>query len=279
MQLGNWFNSVKHLALRVTRSGWIHTRPQLSWGVKWTTLRPVVIKGNQSLSHRRDFYSDTIGKNYRHDLRLVNYNRHVPLLNVKELVNRAFCGRILAHWNKITNFQRISTLKIVEDVLKWNNGKFDQDQRQIYDKQTDQFEQEGSYVQFNIPDIIDQDADFALTLSEHNRWLNEADLNQWQVRICDISAIYQDISKIFHTYGYLPISKSQNKLKIHFPNRTASETERLLIDLDIIHGTVFANVYPGERTPTEILSSSEDDASMESFIDLNNFSPVLSETL
>lgn len=279
MQLGNWLNKVRHLTLSVTHTGVLSricTNPLLL-RVKWLSLRPVFIKGNQNFLIFRNRYiteSYSLTDNYKVDSRLFIQNDYPCLLDLRSLVNNAFRGKIFTQLNKINNFQPISTLQIVRDVLKWKPKLLDHDLPLC--KQLDMDQSSGSYVEFNMPNIIEQDYS---TTGGHNPiygnqyYLNETDLNQWQSRVDYITKIHKDIGKIFHNYGYLPITKSQNKLKIYFPNKTPNETERLLIDLDIIHGNVFGRAF----SSTEVLSS--DNSSLESFVQLNNFSPVLSETL
>lgn len=94
----------------------------------------------------------------------------------------------------------------------------------------------GSYVEFNFPDMSLS----IPSVSFMNPEIMSSIEDEFQRVKEQIDATTRNIQLIFDAYGSLPIEKTGTSVRIHFPNLDAEEVEKLLIELSINDGLVYA---------------------------------------
>lgn len=138
-------------------------------------------------------------------------------------------------------------------------------------------EKVGCHVEFEMPELKLESFVPSVTFADPStlNTLNQEVLN-YTTKIKDIESA---VRRICDGYGALPLTLEANRLRIHFPNLTMLETEKLIIELGVTLGSVHYE-SSGPKTPPcvseNILSN------FNSLSDLSNpaltYSPVLSES-
>ncbi|AJP40884.1 Spg5p [Saccharomyces cerevisiae YJM1078] len=146
-------------------------------------------------------------------------------------------------------------------------------------------EKPGSYIEFTISEF-NVNGTFSAPLSFLDPSLL-ADLDE-MIRNYkyELKSIYSSVDMILQNYGSLPITFHRNKIRIHFPNSTVVETEKLIAGLNIATGVIYADTSPDislEGTNLNALVNVDNSGSVWSFVNepsfpsRSAFSPILSD--
>ncbi|CAI4048617.1 hypothetical protein SKDZ_13G3170 [Saccharomyces kudriavzevii ZP591] len=146
-------------------------------------------------------------------------------------------------------------------------------------------EKPGSYIEFTVPEF-NVNGTFSVPLS----FLNSSLLEELKENISsynnDLKSIYGTVDMILQNYGSLPVTFHRNKIRIHFPNSTVADTERLIASLNITTGIVYADAsldIASEDARLNTLINDDRSTSAWSLVneashpDRSAFSPILSE--
>lgn len=109
----------------------------------------------------------------------------------------------------------------------------------------------GSYVEFALPKLQLNIPSMSFINSEIIESI-DSDLALVKKQIDEI---HEQIQLVFDSYGSLPLERRNDSLRIHFPNLDVQEVEKLLIELGINKGMVFANDVIGAPEMTRNSSS------------------------
>lgn len=101
-------------------------------------------------------------------------------------------------------------------------------------------EKSGSYIEFTVPEFnVNESASVPMS------FLDPALLGDLNEKITnynsDLKLIYDSVDMILQNYGSLPTTFHRNKIRIHFPNSTVIETEKLIAGLYITTGIIYAD--------------------------------------
>lgn len=146
-------------------------------------------------------------------------------------------------------------------------------------------EKSGSYIEFTVPEFnVNESASVPMS------FLDPALLGDLNEKITnynsDLKLIYDSVDMILQNYGSLPTTFHRNKIRIHFPNSTVIETEKLIAGLYITTGIIYADTSLDitlEDSKLNALVNDDKSTSMWSLVDEASlpartaFSPVLSE--
>lgn len=136
-----------------------------------------------------------------------------------------------------------------------------------------QVEQTGCMVEFKLPEL---DLSFLPVMV----FACEESMNSWtreMARYKDkLMRLEENVRKIYDQYGSLPLSFDRNKIRIHFPNLTVQETERLLRDASITLGIVLLESDILSETNDEFMNSTEHCLGNDSATEHSPYFPILS---
>lgn len=210
--------------------------------------------------------------------------------NISKLVSHGYYSGLWKQWLHVAKdpLFKLETTNIVRQLLdslhKISNSSYRREYIKLQSLNNNEQELAGSFIEFEIPNLNRNH----LYIQESNL-LDENTLLEMESTIASMKKLHENTTKIFRSYGYLPTEKTdEGKLQIHFPNKTALETERLISDLGIIEGMIHNQSTMGiskynrsQESADDILSSSSSTSSFGStendMIYLNSFSPVLSQ--
>lgn len=146
-------------------------------------------------------------------------------------------------------------------------------------------ERSGSYIEFIVTEF-----NLNGTSSAPLSFLNPSLLGDLDEIITnyknELKSIYSSVDMILQNYGSLPTTFHRNKIRIHFPNSTVVETEKLIASLNITTGIIYADASPDislEGAKLNALVNDDKSTGTWTFIDeppfpaRNAFSPILSE--
>ncbi|KAH3688708.1 hypothetical protein WICPIJ_000308 [Wickerhamomyces pijperi] len=129
--------------------------------------------------------------------------------------------------------------------------------------QSQHFETVGCHVEFELPRMEVKIPSMSFINDEI---MESFDISMEQIKL-QITKVQENIQKIFTAYGSLPIERTSTSIRIHFPNLDPEEAERLLIELGITEGYVYANdeAYSSSNVSTE--SFFNDSTTLSQFIE------------
>lgn len=110
-----------------------------------------------------------------------------------------------------------------------------------YHKEEAQFcggeESLGSYVEFKVPVLNMEEIMPSMTFA------NPLALDEWREHIMryaeELSVLEKSVRRIYESYGSLPMTTTNDYIRIHFPTLTMQETEKLITELEIAIGCVY----------------------------------------
>lgn len=121
----------------------------------------------------------------------------------------------------------------------------------------------GCYVEFQLPTMEVKIPTMSFINDEIMESLDES-MEQIKQQI---TKTQRNIKKIFDAYGSLPIERLRGSIRIHFPNLDAEEAEKLLIELGISEGYVYANDKPLSSLNSSIDCLFNEGTSLSEFIE------------
>lgn len=125
----------------------------------------------------------------------------------------------------------------------------------------------GAYVEFKTPQLEVNKS------IPQKMFANSLALDIWRDEIWnytnELKVLERNVRRIYENYGSLPITKTRDSIRVHFPTLTMLETDTLMTELEITMGTV----YPDPQGPqSDILSNLDVNSDSE-------FSSVLSPSV
>lgn len=135
-------------------------------------------------------------------------------------------------------------------------------------------DQIGCYVEFKMPQISLKNVVPSVTFADPSTLdMLEQEFKDYTAKLRSIDSA---VRRICENYGALPMTLEENRLRVHFPNLTVLETEKLIIELGVTLGHVYLDDQLQPKSAENILSS------YNSVGDLStcglNYSPILSES-
>ncbi|CAL9733020.1 hypothetical protein MOUN0_O11606 [Monosporozyma unispora] len=224
-------------------------------------------------------------------LRIDNKKVELPRskFNINSLVNNGYYNGLWNWWLHTTKnpLFKLKTASLVNQLLdslhRLHNSSYRRESIKLQAFDNNNQELTGAFIDFDIPMLNKKNF-----YNQESNLLNENTLLEMESAIASMKRLHENTSKIFESYGYLPFEKIEgDKLRIHFPNKTAIETERLISDLGIIEGMIHeqtisnVSIYNQDQSSCDDILSSSCNSSVASMEDelvyLNKFSPVLSQ--
>lgn len=251
---------------------------------KFTSWRVAPILANANTHSTRFYFNNSTNIEWINNKKV---ETSFSEFDINNLVSHGYYSGLWNRWLHVAKgpLFKLETTGIVSQLLdslhKIPNSSYRRESTKLQSLTYNNQEPAGSYIEFEIPNLNQ------LHHQESNM-LNENTLLEMESTISSMKKLHENTTKIFRSYGYLPTEKTNGgKLKIHFPNKTAIETERLISDLGIVEGMIHnqsamdvSKYNPHQESTDDILSSSSN-SSFESIenemVYLNSFSPVLSQ--
>lgn len=135
----------------------------------------------------------------------------------------------------------------------------------------------GAYVEFQVPQLdLNRVLPSLVFVNSSTLETLEDEISRFTDSLKHLAAA---VRRIQENYGSLPMTSETGRLRIHFPNLTVMETEKLIVELGITLGCVHADhegADPGPYKDNNILSNANSFNDLSS-IDLN-FSSILSDS-
>lgn len=280
------FNVVRNSRIYLTYLNRFH--PQFVRSLGWDDVVPCQF-GIHDIWNGHKIYNNNIINNtvtFTHNHEGI-WGLQKSKFNLKNLINQGFYSGVFnrTFYTGSNTSNKYLTATVVTQLLdslhRLHNSGYKKEAFQLKSFNTSERPIIGSFVKFQIPVLKDNHVSYHQCGTDV---LNDSLLDDMESLISSMERLYNNTSKIFHNYGYLPTETNDGTiLRIHFPNKTALETERLISDLEITEGMVY------DQTPTagkfvsdsDVLSATENNTSCDSLdsdiVYLNNFSPVLSQ--